>query len=494
MSDIPMGDLPRYHRDHKPSNAPALTYPEGSLSWAELEMRANQRARFLRDAGVRAGDFVTLAIPNSNAVYETTFAIWKLGATPNVVASKLPAHEFQAILDLVRPRLIVGADPALAPDVKFVPAEIDLQGYDPSPVLEEPAAHWKAMTSGGSTGRPKVIVDHRRAVWNPEEFLYGQRADGCVLNPGPLYHNAPFTLTHLALLVGNHVVGMRRFDAAEAMRLIETHRVNWVNFVPTMMHRIWNLPDRERYDVSSLEFVWHMAAPMPPALKEQWIEWLGGKRIWELYGGTEGQGVTVLSGVEWTAKRGSVGKIQGESKVKVINEQGEECKPGEIGEIYFWAADGPGSTYHYLGAEPKIHNGWESIGDIGWVDEDGYVFLADRRTDLILRGGANIYPAEVEAALYGHPDVETAVVIGLPDADLGARVHAIVQPKAGSKLAVAELADFMAKRLALYKLPESYEFTDQMMRDDAGKVRRSGLRAERAAWLERGREFCVRVR
>ena len=187
-----MGDLPRVHRDRKPANATAVTHPEGALTWAELEARANQRAGLLREAGVRPGDFVTIAIANGNAFYETSFALWKLGATPNVVATKLPGHEFRAILDLVGPRLVVGADPTLAPGMKFVPPDADLQGYDTVFAPEPPAAHWKAMTSGGSTGRPKVIIDHRRAEWDPEEILYGQRADGCVLNLGPLYHNAPF--------------------------------------------------------------------------------------------------------------------------------------------------------------------------------------------------------------------------------------------------------------------------------------------------------------
>ncbi len=489
-----MGDLPRHHRDRKPANAPCLTHPEGALTWAQFEARANQRAGLLREAGVQPGDFVTIAIANGNAFYETSFALWKLGATPNVVATKLPGHEFEAILDLVKPRLVVGGDPTLAPGMKFVPPDADLQGYEPTFEVATPATHWKAMTSGGSTGRPKVIIDHRRAVWNPEEIIYAQRADGCVLNPGPLYHNAPFSLTHLALFTGNHVVGMRRFDAAEALRLIQEHRVTWVNFVPTMMHRIWALPDRESYDLSSLETIWHMAAPMPPALKERWIGWLGGERIWELYGGTEGQGVTVLNGVEWMAKRGSVGRIQGESKIRVLDEHGEDRRPGEVGEIYFWAAAGPGTTYHYLGAEPKRREGWESIGDMGWIDEDGYLFLADRRTDLILRGGANIYPAEVEAALYGHPDVETAVVVGLPDADLGARVHAIVQLKPGAKPSVAGLSRRLAEQLAVYKLPESYEFADHMVRDDAGKVRRSALKDERARWLAENREFRIAAR
>ncbi len=490
-----MADLLRFHRDRKQAAALALTHPEGSLTWSELEARSNQRARFLAEMGVKKGDFVTMAMQNGNAVYETSFALWKLGASPNVVAAKLPAPELNEILELVKPRLVVGSGLPLGPGTKVVPEDVDLQGYDPSPLGDvEPASYWKAMTSGGSTGRPKVIIDHRRAVWNPDEFLYGQRADGCVLNPGPLYHNAPFTLTHVALFGGSQIVGMRRFDAAEAMRLIAAHRVTWVNFVPTMMHRIWGLPERASYDVSSLEQVWHMAAPMPPELKENWIGWLGGSRIWELYGGTEGQGVTVISGDEWMAKRGSVGRIQGESKIKVVDENGQDCRPGEIGEIYFRAPGGTCSTYHYLGAEPKLHEGWESLGDIGWMDQDGYVFLADRRTDLILRGGANIYPAEVEAALYSHPAVETAIVVGLPDADLGARVHAIVQPKAGSKLSAPELNDFVAARLAAYKLPESYEFADEVLRSDAGKARRSALRAERIAWIAEGRAFRIPAR
>jgi bile acid-coenzyme A ligase len=489
-----MGDLLRFHRDRKPANAPALTHPEGVLSWSELEARANRRAHLLRDAGVVPGDVVTLSIPNSNAVYETSFAIWKLGATPNVIASKLPPAEIRAIVDLVKPKVVVGLESGPLSGAKFIPVDADLSGFSPEPISAPPARYWKAMTSGGSTGRPKVIVDHRPAVWNLEDIIYGQRADGCVLNPGPLYHNAPYTLTHVALFSGSHLVGMRRFDAAEALRLIQQYRVNWVSFVPTMMNRIWNLPDRETFDISSLELVWHMAAPMPPALKEQWIHWLGGDRLWELYGGTEGQGVTVISGTEWLRKRGSVGKIYGNAKVKAFDESGRECAPGEIGEIYFWPAEGPGSTYHYVGAEPKVHRGWESIGDIGWIDEDGYVFLADRRTDLILRGGANIYPAEIEAALYGHSDVETAVVIGLPDADLGARVHAIVQPKTGVEPSVASFSEFLAERLALYKLPESYEFVEQALRDDAGKVRRSALRLERIGWMEQERAFRLPAR
>ena len=259
------------------------------------------------------------------------------------------------------------------------------------------------MTSGGSTGRPKVILDHQPAVTDTAvDQRLGITRDVSLLNPGPLYHNAPFILSHTALFAGGRLTGMVKFDAEETLRLIEASRVQWVNFVPTMMHRIWALPDevRNRYDVSSLQIVFHMAAPMPPWLKEKWIEWLGPERIWELYGGTEAQGACVINGVEWLEHKGSVGKILDSSQLRIIGEDGNDVPTGETGEIYFLPNDGAGSTYHYLGADPKRRaDGWESLGDIGRLDADGYLYLGDRLADMILRGGANIYPAEVEAAV-----------------------------------------------------------------------------------------------
>ncbi|HUO11661.1 MAG TPA: AMP-binding protein, partial [Caulobacteraceae bacterium] len=301
-----------------------------------------------------------------------------------------------------------------------------------------------------------------------------------IVNPGPLYHNAPFTQTHRALFRGDTVVGMARFDPEETLRLIAEHRARWINMVPTMMLRIWRLPHdvRIRYDLSSLTHVWHMAAPMPPWLKEAWIDWLGPERIWEFYGGTEGQGATVISGTEWLSHRGSVGRPV-LSEMRILDEAGEPLPTGAVGEIYMRPLSG-NATYHYLGAEARsAAEGFESIGDFGWMDADGYLYLADRRTDLILSGGANIYPAEVEAALMEHPDVEVAVVVGLPDEDLGAAVHAIVKPQTGASLDEASLAAFVAERLARYKTPRSYEFTGEALRDDAGKVRRNRLRDER---------------
>jgi bile acid-coenzyme A ligase len=263
-----------------------------------------------------------------------------------------------------------------------------------------------------------------------------------------------------------------------------------------MMHRIWALPEsvRNSYDLSSLKIVFHMAAPMPPWLKENWINWLGPERIYELYGGTERQGATIITGVEWLAHKGSVGKIGDTARLRIIGEDGKEVATGETGEIYFLPNDGAGTTYHYLGADPKRRaDGWESLGDIGRLDADGYLYLGDRLADMILRGGANIYPAEVEAAVCAHPDVRQCVVVGLPDAELGQRIHAIVELDDGKDAqAVADgIGAFLADRLSRYKHPESFEVVAVAPRDDSGKVRRTLLRDERAAWLNEDRAFRI---
>jgi bile acid-coenzyme A ligase len=232
--------------------------------------------------------------------------------------------------------------------------------------------------------------------------------------------------------------------------------------------------------MSSLKHVFHMAAAVAPDVKERWIDWLGPDRIMEVYAATEVVGGTIISGGEWLNKRGSVGRPFMGSQVKIVTEDGAVAAPGEVGEVYMMPERGAGSTYHYLGAERRADaKGWESVGDIGWLDEDGYLFLADRRADLILRGGANIYPAEIEAVLELHPDVATAVAVGLPDADLGQRVHAIIEPKAGRAVDEAALAALMVEHLARFKHPQSYEFVSEPLRDEAGKVRRSALRDAR---------------
>jgi bile acid-coenzyme A ligase len=284
------------------------------------------------------------------------------------------------------------------------------------------------------------------------------------------------------LFLGNHIVVMTRFDAEQTLALIEAHQIDWMMMVPTMMSRIWKLPDqiRLKYDLSSLRVMLHLAAPCPPWLKEKWIEWLGGHRVHELFGGTEGTGATWITGDEWLAHRGSVGKLLGGAQVKVVDDQGETLPDGEIGEIYLLPPGGQGSTYHYIGAESSgLDGGWESLGDMGYVDSEGYIFLSDRKTDMILAGGANIYPAEIEAAIDTHPLVRSSAVIGLPDEDLGQSVHAIVD--AAEALTDDDLLQHLTEHLARYKIPRTIEMVKTPLRDDAGKTRRSALLKERIA-------------
>src|SRR5260370_36281019 len=388
--------------------------------------------------------------------------MWKCGATPTSLSWRLPRGEAAGVLEIRKPALVVGGEADWnAPN--SLPANFVPDGFPDEPLNNRVARYWKAMTSGGSTGRPKVILDHNPAVVDSAgPVAVGMPLGASLLNPGPLYHNAPFIVSHSALFAGGRVTGLVKFDAEECLRLIEASRVQWVNFVPTMMHRIWALPDevRNRYDLSSLQIVFHMAAPMPPWLKEKWIAWLGPERIYELYGGTEAQGACVISGVEWLAHKGSVGKIGETSRLRIIGEDGNDVAPGETGEIYFLPNDGAGSTYHYLGAEPKRRSdGWESLGDIGRLDADGYLYLGDRLADMILRGGANIYPAEVEAAVVAHPEVCSCVVVGLPDPEFGQRVHAILEltEVADAQSVIDGMPDFLADRLSRYKHPESFE-------------------------------------
>lgn len=466
-------------------DAPAITHEGRTITRRELDRRTNRLARSYAELGVEADDMVTIALPNSIEFYEACIATWKLGATPQPISARLPVMEREAIVELADPAIVVGAEPGSLGDRTVLPP-----GFGPSPALSDEtlpdriATYWKAPTSGGSTGRPKIIVAESSGTFDFDERLpLRQERDRAQLVTGPLYHNAPFSFSMQGLFLGNHIVVMTRFDAEETLKLIEQHRIDWMMMVPTMMLRIWKLPEetRNHYDLSSLRILLHLAAPCPAWLKEAWINWLGGERIHELFAGTEATGATWITGDEWMAHRGSVGKLMGGSKVKVVDEDGNELPPGEVGELYMLPAGGQGSTYHYIGAEPRaIEGGWESLGDMGYLDEDGYIYLADRKTDMILSGGANIYPAEVEAIIDAFPGVRSSAVIGLPDEDMGQVIHAIIDAPEGG-IDEEELAEFLSERLARYKIPRSFEVVSEPLRDDAGKTRRSALLQERTA-------------
>ncbi|MEA3077637.1 MAG: bile acid-coenzyme ligase [Actinomycetota bacterium] len=468
MAVMPIGAAIRWLAERDPER-PAITCEGRTVTRAELDARTNKLARTYERLGVTEGDFVTIGLPNGIDFYEAAIAAWKLGATPQPVSYRLPQRERDEIVALAKPALVVTEPIAADEDASSEPI-----------LPDRTAPAYKAPTSGGSTGRPKVIVSGQAGTTDPEgPGAFGMEANGVQLVPGPLYHNAPFMFSMSGLFKGSHLIVMTRFDASLALELIEEHGVDWMLLVPTMMHRIWRLPEEERTkrDLSTVKGILHLAAPCPVWLKEAWIEWLGPERIWELYAGTEAQGVTIISGADWMAHKGSVGK-PAEGSMKILDGDGKECPPGEVGEI--WMRPPEAKTYRYLGADARRNDeGWESLGDLGSMDADGFLYLADRRTDLILAGGANIYPAEVEAALDEHPAVRSCAVIGLPDDDLGQRVHAVVEIAPGDPVTDDELRRFLADRLVSYKIPRSFDRSDGPVRDDAGKVRRSALKEQR---------------
>jgi bile acid-coenzyme A ligase len=459
----------------------AIYHDGETITWGELDRQTNRLARAYEALGVGQDDFVTIALPNGIEFFKSTIATWKVGATPQPVSAKLPKFERDQIVDVGNPKLITGVPDGSHEGYQTLPT-----GYEPDSALsdaqlpEKIASSFKAMTSGGSTGRPKLIVTTAPAVWDIDADRLHTQIQGSMLIPGPLYHNGPFVWAMSAFFRGCQITITTRFDAEETLALIEQQKIDIVYMVPTMMQRIWNLPEevRTRYDLSSLKVLWHLAAPCPAWLKEAFIGWLGAEAIWELYGGTEAQGGTVISGPEWVTHRGSVGRPNETCEIIVVNEAGERLPPNEIGEVFLRPLTGQGSTYRYIGAEAKaIDGGFESIGDMGYFDEDGYLYLADRQTDMILSGGANIYPAEVEAAIDSFPGVRSSAAIGLPHEDLGNYVHAIVDAPDG--IVEADLLNHLAERLVRYKIPRTIEFSNEPMRDDAGKVRRKSLRQDR---------------
>lgn len=469
--------------------APAITDDRRHVDRSGLLRESAALARVMADEGVGPGDFVTIALGNGIEFVEAFVACWMTGAVPQPVSSHLPAAELDAIVELADSRLVVGRDHAgRASIATWDGASVDADAALPSPdepndarLLDTVSPAWKAPTSGGSTGRPKLIVHGERSEIDPEATpTLLIRRDGCLVMPGPMYHNGPLSWTLLSVLAGCHVVVTDRFDAARTLALVDEHRADMVYLVPTMMKRISRLPAavRDAADLSSLRAVWHLAEPCPDWLKQEWIDWLGPKRIWELYGGTENQATTIIRGDQWLEHRGSVGR-PAVGEIAVFDDEGQPVPVGTIGEVFMRRGPGGGASYRYVGAEPRtVGDGWESLGDMGSLDADGFLYLADRRTDMIVSGGANLYPAEIEAAIGEHPAVLSAAVIGLPDDDLGTRAHAIVQTEPGA-VGAEELRAHVAARLVRYKVPRTFEFVAEPLRDEAGKVRRSQLRTER---------------
>jgi bile acid-coenzyme A ligase len=460
----------------------ALVVEDEAITRASLETRANRLARTFAARGVRHGDIVSLCLPNGIELVAAMFATWKLGAVPNPLSDRLTPSERSAILDRADPRLVVGLGADEAGGRHSLAAGFDPGvGVSADPLEDRTPPHERALASGGSTGLPKLIIPKSPASYDAETASPFFRARRAALVPGPIDHAAPFSAVFQALLGGSKVVLMRRFDAARFLELVEMHRIDRVTLVPTMMLRIWRLPEQERLsrDVSSLERVMSGGAPLPAWLMRAWIDWLGPGVMCEAYGPSERIGGTFITGDEWLEHPGSVGRPTPGTRIQIRDDAGQALGPGQMGEIYMLPQGGPGSTYRYVGAEGKrSKDGWESVGDMGYVDEAGYLFLGDRRSDMIVTGGQNVYPAEVEAAIDAHAQVRSSAVIGLPDEELGQRIHAIIE--ADDPLDEDALRRHLQERLSRYKLPRSFERVDAPLRDEAGKLRRSALRAERA--------------
>ncbi|AEV72112.1 acyl-CoA synthetase (AMP-forming)/AMP-acid ligase II [Mycolicibacterium rhodesiae NBB3] len=477
MSDIPpigtqVGALAQQDPD-----APAVTCGGRTLSRAELDASTNRLARAYAELGVGQGDYVVTVLGNSIEFVQAVLAIWKLGAIPQPLSARMPDVELAALLELRPPKLIVGrSDPnGVSPSVAadFTP-EAALSD-DPLPELVSPV--FKAMASGGSTGRPKLIEAGIDSRFSPSAGYVMGSTDGDVnLMSVPLTHNTGFTTMAIGLVQGHHLVVMPRFDAHEFLRLVTEHRVSFLSTVPTIMQRL--LPvyhaDPDSYDLSSIRRLWHVAAVCPPAVKQAWIDLLGPDAVWELYGGTELQALTFISGEQWLTHPGSVGVVV-TGEMKVLDDDGNECPPGVSGEIYMRPAPGSSPTYRYVGATAKQRDGWDSLGDLGYFDDDGFLYLNDRRVDMFTVGGRNVYPAEIESALSAHPNVLSCLVVGVPHDDLGQVPHVMVH---GDGLDEAAVISFLSERVAGYKVPHTVEFSDTPLRDDAGKARRSAVRDE----------------
>jgi bile acid-coenzyme A ligase len=370
------------HAERTP-DAVALVHEGETTRYAELDRAANRLARRFARRGVGEGDFVTLGLPNGREFVEALFACWKLGATPQPVSPRLPRAERDAILALVAPKLVVDEP-------------LDASGESDAPLPDRVSRYRMAICSGGSTGRPEGRRrPHPRRV-RPRGAL--SRPAARHEHPGPRPAVPLGAADQLPLRPARGRQG-RRDDALRSGRVAAADRGAppgaLAIFVPTMMVRIWKLPreEREAFDLSSLVRVVSSSAFLPEWLRREWIEWIGPDRVWEAYGGSERIVGTLISGREWLARPGSVGRVSEGRKIKIVGPEGEPLPAGEIGDVYGMPPGGPGSTYHYLGAEPRrLADGWETLGDMGYLDAEGFLYLVDRRTDLVITGGANVYP------------------------------------------------------------------------------------------------------
>jgi len=445
------------------------------MTFAELDRRATQWGRALSASGAEIGSLVALAIPNSEQLVLAVLGCWKIGAVPVPMRWDLPDWERSRVLEVIDPAVTVDEQ-----TLSTLTARAGDQSDDPLPVRVSPNAN--GICSSGSTGLPKVILTLAQGTWTPESsfpFLAAWAPTAqpqTILVPAPMYHTNGFSpLTYL--LGGDRLVVLEKFDAAIVVDAIERYRVTNFTATPTMLARIAALPDIRQRDLSSVAWILQGAAVMPHALLRTWFDLLSPEQVVMAYGMTEGLGITALRGDEWLAHVGSVGRGFRDTEVRILDQQGEPVSLGEFGEIYLRSPMSAG--YRYLGGAPLLPStpdGFRTAGDIGRVDADGYLYIADRRSDMIITGGANVFPAEVECALAEHDGIADVVVIGLSDREWGRRVHAVVELAEGAQsVTEQEVIAYAKTRLAAYKVPKTVEFVDQIPRTAATKVNRSAM-------------------
>ncbi len=489
----------------------------------ELDRRIAQAAAGFAALGLKAGDGVALCLRNDYAFYEAGIGAGRLGVYAVAMNWHYTVDEAAYLLrDSGAKVLVIHADllapirEAIPPEVKVlvvaVPPEVRA-AYGLSPeacALPEGAIEWDRWLDGfaphtappqpmpsaiiytsGTTGRPKGV---RRPTPTPEQraaadrvfqrsYGFGGEFDDPAMVVtaivGPVYHSAPNAHANYAYRMGADVVIMPRFDAEELLRLVERHRITHLNMVPIMFNRLLRLADdvKRRYDLSSLRFVAHAAAPVSPPVKRAMIEWWG-PIVNEYYGSTEMSNVAFCTAQEWLAHPGTVGRVVPGAEVRIIDDQGRELPPGEIGEV-IGRVHGVGEFAYHADPEKTRRaqkQGLVSPGDVGYFDEDGYLYLCDRSNDMIISGGVNIYPAQIEAQLQRMPEVADCAVFGIPDEEYGEAVCAVVQPQPGCDPTAAEVRSFLRQHVAGYMVPRLVEFLAEPPREDSGKIFKRKLR------------------
>jgi len=494
----------------------------------QLQARAARAATGLSKLGVDATGTVAILMRNDHAVFEASFAAARLGAAPVPINWHGSAEEVDYVLRDAGATVLVGHTDLLRPLLAGLPADLAVLGVPtPSDIAQRcglapqacalpdgvdewgswrdqfepwshapPAEPHTMVYTSGTTGRPKgvrrlpaTIDPEAAAVFYAEVFkVLGLGPGARTVITGPLYHSAPNLYGLSASRLGGFLVLQPRFDAEELLQLIEGHRITALHLVPTMFVRLLQLPEavRRRYDLSSLQHIAHAAAPCPPDIKRAIIEWFG-PIVWEYYGGTETSAVVACDSEEWLAHPGTVGRPVATATVRIYDDAGLQPAAGIPGEIFMRAAGMPDFTYQ---GRPEARaeverDGLISCGDIGYFDADGYLHLCDRKRDMIISGGVNIYPAEIEACLLGLPGVRDCAVFGVPDAEFGESVAAAIETEPGHAITADGVRDHVRSHLAGFKAPKVVEFHDQLPREDSGKVFKRRLREPH--WAGSGR-------